>query len=263
MIKIKENNQDKFVIRQYPVKYWLAFSFLFILSLIFCCHIVFQAPISSSLTCTKSLFNTNNCELIESALLNKNLTHKSIKNIHHPQKTFARKNNPIYLKIDYKYLTKIYYPSGWIIDPFLYRTNKQVAREITQLNNFINSWDSNQKIVINRKVPPVFHIVIWLLLLYPLLPVIIVFIYPVTTYYFDADENTLTVEENILFSRNRESYVLSKLKITSLVKHREVLILLKLDKQKNYTFNDFIDADEASKFFNLLKKFIPSETQNS
>ncbi|MEM9507578.1 MAG: hypothetical protein AAGA16_07795, partial [Cyanobacteria bacterium P01_E01_bin.35] len=67
-----------------------------------------------------------------------------------------------------------------------------------------------------------------------------------------------TVEENILFSRNRESYVLSQLKITSLVKHREVLILLKTDKHKNYTFNDFIDANEASKLFKLLKKFIPS-----
>ncbi|MEM8675345.1 MAG: hypothetical protein AAGF83_15940, partial [Cyanobacteria bacterium P01_G01_bin.67] len=156
------------------------------------------------------------------------------------------------------YLKKIYYPSGWIIDPFLYRTDKQVVKEVTQLDNFINSWDSNQKIVISRKVPPVFHVVIWLLLLSTLLPVVIVFIYPVATYYFDLNENNLTVEENILFSRNRESYVLSQLKITSLVKHREVLILLKTDKHKNYTFNDFIDANEASKLFKLLKKFIPS-----
>ena len=262
MIKIIKSNKNELIIKQYPLNHWLVCGLLFILVVFFNYHIFFQSPISSTLTCNKGLFNTNNCELNESALLKKNLTHKLIKNINHPKKRFASRNNAIYLKTEYANMKIFYYPSSWIIDPFLDRTDRQVAKEVDQLNDFINSWNSNQKLVIKRKVPHIFFILIWLLFIFTTpLPIFIVFIAPITIYFFDLHNNSFAINETILFSSKEKGYALSKLKIASLIKNQEQVISLKTNEDKTYIFNNFINETEAFNLFELLKKIVAIKTK--
>ncbi|MEL6928473.1 MAG: hypothetical protein AAFO95_07555 [Cyanobacteria bacterium J06600_6] len=96
MLRIVESSPKLLKLKQYPANQWLVFIFAALLSILAAYHTFFQSPISSSLFCTKDFFNITNCRLIESALLNPNLTDRQIKNIKEPHKqTIGGKSNVI------------------------------------------------------------------------------------------------------------------------------------------------------------------------
>ena len=265
MIRIIKSSKDRLIIRQYPANKWLAFIFLAFLSVLFFYHSFFQSPISSSLICYKGFLGTTNCELIESALLNQDLTHKYIKNIKEPHKHFSSRNNVIWLKTEIKVwhgrIKNVYYPSSWFLDPFLYRTDKQVLSEVEKLNNFIHNRSNLQKLTITRKVPAVFSIIVWILLLPMSLPLVFLFILPVYTYCFDLQTNRLSITETILFTPNKEIFSLEGLKILLKMDNNESSIVLETTSEKTYTLNDFVTEREAPHIFALLKQLIPSITK--
>lgn len=264
MIRTLESDRDKLIIKDYPLRWWLAFIFLAMLIIICNYYLFFILPVSSSLTCTKNFLNTTNCELVESSVFNKNLTHQTITNIYKVKQGIGSKSNSILLKTKIKlrgYIKNIYFPSRSLIRTKLYRSKNQLQREIEQINNFIHSWN-NKTPILNVKMPPLFFLVIWLMPLTILVPLTVIFICPIITYTFESQKNSLTIQELILFSTEEKRYSLNKLEIDFSIEKddRHPSISIKTDRDKTYTINDFENKVEAIKLLKSLKKFIPTET---
>ena len=276
MIRIITNSQNKFIFKDYPTKYWLAFVFLFILILLLDYYVLFLSPNSSSLICTKRFLNTTNCELIETSFFNPNLTHKTITNIQKPRIAFGGRVGKIWLKTEIDFwggsIKNIYYPSSGIFGLRLYNINQQVRLDVEKLNNFIQNRNSNKVLIIqrprrttNKQLSSIFNIfrilLVSLILGFPLfIPVIVIFIVPITTYSFDSQKDILTVKQFILFSTEEKSYPLNQLAIISLVENKEEKqpsISIKLERAKTQTINDFKNKAEAINLLNLLKNFVP------
>jgi len=258
MIRILESSTDKLKIKQYPANQWLAFIFLSLLSIIAAYHIFFQSPIDSSLICTKNFLNQTNCQLIESALLNHDLTDRQIKNVKEPHKTISGRSNVIWLATDINIwrgkIQNIYYHSSLFLDPFLYRTNKQVSTEINKLNSFINSPKDSQKLKIERKVPKLFLVIVWMMILPLSLPVVFIIIFPVVTYSFNAKANSLTVAETLLFSTEEKEYSLENFKIKSKIDDKEPSIVLTIGDGQ-FIFKEFTGEKNLPKILELIKPF--------
>ena len=255
MIRVKNKDKEQLTIKQYPTKLWFAFIFLLLFTLTLSFYSFCKSPIYSSLNCTKSLFNSTNCELIESALLNKQLTHQYIENIKKPEKASGR-SNVIWLKTEVKIwhgrIKNIYYPSNWFFDPALYRTNRQVTEEISKLNNFIHD-KHQQQLIIERKVHFWFYVIVWFLVLPTLLPIIIIFIYPIKTYIFEPLNNKLLIKEFIPLTK--EKVVSSKkLETIKLIKDRNKSILIKANDKEIAKFN-FYSESKLSEIFILIKHY--------
>lgn len=124
MIITIESTIERLKIKQYPASQWQAFILLALLSILSSYHMFFQSPIFSSLTCSKDFFNRTNCQLVESAILNPNLTDRYIKNVKKPYKKSGRKNNVIWLttniRIWHRKIQNILSSSQSFFDPFLY-----------------------------------------------------------------------------------------------------------------------------------------------
>ena len=260
MIRIIESSAKQLKFKQYPANQWLAFIFLALLSILASYHIFFQSPISSSLTCSKDFFNRTNCQLVESALLNHNLTDKQIKNVKEPhRKTIEGRSNVIWLATDIKIwhgrIQNVYYPSSLFLDPFLYRTNRQVSTEIEKLNSFINSSQNGETLTIERKVPKLFFVLAWILILPLVLPIVFILICPTVTYYFDLETNSLTIVEKILFSPEETAYPLKDLKIISKIKDKDPSIVLTINDETKYILKEFAREKELPKILKLIKPF--------
>ena len=276
MIKIIENRQDKFIFKDYPINYWSAFAFLFLLAIALDYYTLFLSPNSSSLICTKSFFNTTNCELIETSFFNKNLTHKTITNIQKPKIAFGGRVGKIWLKSEIDLwggsIKNIYYPNSSIFSIRLYNINRQVRLDVKKLNNFIQSWNTDKVLIIQRPISTtdkqlssIFNIFRLLLLgsilILPLfIPITIIFIVPITTYSFDSQKNTLSIRELIFFTIKETNYPLNKIVVTSSIENREEkqpLISIKIEREKTQTINDFKNKAEALNLLNSLKNFVP------
>ena len=259
MIKIVETSANKLKFKQYPANQWLAFIFLLLLGILVAYHILFQSPISSSLSCSKDFFNRTNCQLVESAFLNHNLTNKHINNIKEPRKTNGRRNNAIWLATDIKIwhgkIQNVYYPSSFSSDPFLYRTNRQVFMEIEKLNKFINGYGSDSLLTIQREVPKSFSILIWIYAIPFLLPAVWIILFPITTYSFDLKSNKITVLETILWSSKERQYPLESLTVISKIEQEESSIALIVKAKQEYILKDFGREKVLPKILELIKPF--------
>ncbi len=261
MIIIKENNKDRLIIKDHPAKYWLAFMFLAILIIIDNYYLFFLFPISSSLTCNKVFLNTANCELVESSLINKNLTHRTVANIHKAKQGTYGQSHSILLKTEIRLkgnIKNIYFPSRSLIRTHLYRSNRKLQRNIKQINDFIHSWN-NQTLILNKKMPSLFFIVVWLMPLPILVPLTAIFIYPIVAYSFDSQKNSLTIQELIFFSPEEKRFYLNELKISSSVENKAqkyLAVYIKTSKEKTYEINDFENKEEALNLLKLLSQYI-------
>ena len=221
---------------------------------------MFQSPINSSLVCSKDFLNRTNCQLIESALLNPNLTNRQIKNVKEPhRKTIEGRSNVIWLATDIKIwhgrIQNVYYPSSLFLDTFLYRTNRQVSTEIEKLNSFINSSRNGETLTIERKVPKLFFILVWILILPLVLPIIFIFICPIVTYDFDLKTMSLSVAERILFSLEETAYSLKDLKIISKIQDKEPSMVLIAKDRREYIIKDFRKEKVLPKILEFIKPF--------
>ena len=256
MIKVVASNEEQLIIKHYPTKLWLAFIFWLIFSFTLYCYTLFQSPIYSSLTCTKSFFNNTNCELVESALLDDRLTHQYINNVSKPRKS-GGKSNTIWLKTEARLwhgsIKNIYYPSNWFFDPALQRSNKHVTEEISKLNNFIHSRDK-QTLTISREVPPLFSILVIILVLPCSLPLVFIFILPITTYSFECSTSKLTIKEFIPLLR-KKTVSFEELNNLQLKTDRDSILLKVKDKEIG-NFNDFASKEEYLEVLELIKQYI-------
>ncbi len=265
MIKIIECSEDKLIIKDYPTNYWFAFFVLAVLAIALNYYFLFLSPTSSSLTCTKGFLNTTNCQLLETSFLNKDLTHKTITNIQKPRKVFGYRVRKIWLKTEINILgdgiKNVYYPNSNIFDPYLYRTDREV-RDIDRLNDFIHN-RNEQSLKLERKMPTGFYVVIWLVPVTILLPILVIFIYPIITYSFYSQRNSLTIRETIFFSLQEKTYSLNELEISSTIENEEKkqsIISIKVDSGKTYKINDFINKAEAINLLKLLNRFVSIKT---
>ena len=273
MIRIIDSSEDKLILKDYPINYWSAFIFSFVLLIILEYCVLFLSPNSSTLICTKSFLNTTNCELIETSFFNKNLTHKTITNIQKPRIAFNGRVGKIWLKTEidlWHGIKNVYYPNSSAFGLSLYNINQQVRLDIEKLNNFIHSWNTNKVLTIQRpirrrekKVSFVFNI-FGLILLGSILiiPLVVIFIIPITTYSFDSPKNSLTIKKLIFFSVKKQSYPLNQLLITSSLENKEEKqpsISIKLELEKTQIINDFENKAAALKLLNLIKNFVPIE----
>lgn len=275
MIRIIDSSEDKLIFKDYPINYWLAFIFLFVLIIILEYCVLFLSPNSATLICTKNFLNTTKCELIETSFFDKNLTHKTITNIQKPRIAFNGRVGKIWLKTEidlWHGIKNVYYPNSSAFGLRLYNINQQVRLDIEKLNNFIQSWNKNKVLIIQRPIRTakkqgsfIFKF-FWLLLLGSILisplfiPIIAIFIFPITTYSFDSLKNSLIVKELILFSVKEQSYPLNQLVITSTLENKEEKqpsIFIKLEREKTQIISDFENKAEALKLLNLIKDFIP------
>lgn len=258
MIKVLATNGEQLIIKHYPTKFWLAFSFAFIFGFILYCYTLFQSPIYSSLTCTKDFFNNTNCKLVESALLNDRFTHQYINNVSKPRKAGGR-SNTILLKTEARLwhgsIKNVYYPSNLFFDPALQRSNKYVTEEISELNNFIHSRDQ-QTLTISREVSPLFSILAGILVLPCSLPLVFILIFPITTYYFKSSTTELTIKEFIPLVR-KETVSLEKFNNVQLTTDRDSILLEVKDKEIG-NFNDFTSKEEYLEVLELIKQYIPA-----
>ena len=265
MIKIIERSEDKLVIKDYPTNYWFAFFVLTILAIALNYYFFFLSPASSSLTCTKGIFNTTNCQLLERSFFHKELTHKTITNVQKPRKVSGYRVGKIWLKTEISVwgggIKNIYYPNSNIFGPYLYRTDREVSQDLDRLNNFIHSQDKQLRL--NRKMPSVFYIVAWLFPFTILPPILAIFIYPIITYTFYTQQNILTIKELVFFSPKEEKYSLEKLKISSTIENRNIKqrsLSIKIDSEKTYKIDDFTNETEALNLLKLLSQFVAIET---
>ena len=275
MIKIIESSKDKFIFKDYPINYWLAFAFLFLLAIVCDYYILFLSPNFSALICTKSFLNTTNCELIETSFFNKNLTHKTITDVKKPKIAFGGRVGKIWLKTEidiWHGIKNVYYPNSSIFGLRLYNINQQVRLDVKKLNNFIQSWHTNKVLIIQRPIKTadkqlqsifdIFKLIILsLILIIPLfIPITVIFIVPITTYSFDFQKNTLSIQELIFFTAKETSYPLNKIVVTSSIENKEEKqpsISIKLEKEKTQAINDFKNKAEALNLLNSLKNFVP------
>ena len=275
MIKIIENSKDKLIFKDYPINYWLAFIFVFVLIIILDYYVLFLSPNSSSLICTKSFLNTTNCELIETSFFNKNLTHRTITNVQKPRIAFGGRVGKIWLKTEidiWHGIKNVYYPNSSIFGLRLYNINQQVRLDVKKLNNFIQSWNTNKVLIIQRPIritdkqpSPILNffslLLLGLILILPLfVSIIVIFIVPITTYTFDSQKNTLSIREIIFFTAKETSYPLNKIVVTSSIENKEEKqpsISIKLEQAKTQTINDFKNKEEALNLLNSLKNFVP------
>lgn len=126
-------------------------------------------------------------------------------------------------------IKNIYYPSNWFFDPALHRSNRHVTKEISKLNNFIHS-RNKQTLSISREVSPLFSILAVILVLPCSLPLVFIFIYPITTYSFEPSINKLTIKEYIPLVR-KETVRLEELDDVQLITNRQSILLKKKIKR--------------------------------
>lgn len=249
MIRVRNKDKEQLTIKQYPTNQWWISIFLLLFILTLNYYGFYKSPIYSTLNCTKDLFYSTNCELIESALLNEKLTYQYIENIKKPEKASGR-SNVILLKTELKIwhgrIKNIYYPSNWFFDPALYRTDRQVTEEISKLNDFIKNKHQRQ-LIIERKVAFLFHIIVWFLLLPTLLPIIFIFIYPIKTYIFEPLNNRLLIKEFIPLTKE-ETVSNENLETIEIITDANKSISIKAnDKEVGK-----IDFDSESEFTEIL-----------
>lgn len=134
-------------------------------------------------------------------------------------------------------------------------SNKQVSAEIEKLNTFINSSPNELTLTIERKIPKLFSIFAWMLILPLLLPILFLILYPVTTYSFNLETDSLAIAETILFSTEEKIYSLNQLKIISKNEDKYPSIILAIDDETEYTLKDIAGEKELPKIQKLIKPF--------
>ena len=144
----------------------------------------------------------------------------------------------------------------------LYNINQEVLQDIDKLNNFVQSWNSDRTLIIQRprvkQIPSILNIFSLLLfssvLIFPILiSIAAIFIYPIITYTFDLQKNTLILQKLIFFSVKETSYSLNELVITSSIENKEEKqpsISIKLEREKTHIINDFKNKAEALNLLN-------------
>lgn len=189
MIIIAESSDKQLILKDYPFRGWLAFICLAIFVVLCNYQVFFRTPIHSYLNCRKEIFNSISCESIESSLLNNNLTSKTVSNIYEAKKVFGSKSNVIKLEqhtnIWNSKVKKVYYPSNSYFSPYLYRTNKQVDLEISQIDNFVHNWDNNQTLRLTREISWFLLIFLLLLPFTIIIPLVAIIMQPIVTYLFN------------------------------------------------------------------------------
>jgi len=259
MIRIIENSANKLTIKQYPANSWLVCIFAALLSSFLGYYTFFQSPISSYLVCTKDFFNQTNCELIESALLNHDLNDRQIENIKDPHKTISSRSNVILLttgiNIWRRKIQNIYYPSSLFLDPFLYRTNKQVSTEINKLNDFIKRPRDSQTLTIKREIPKPFLIIVWIQIIPVSLPIVFIFTFSIQTYCFNLRDRNFIVAETIFFATEEQEYSLKDLKVISKIDNTEPSIVLTINNKQEYILKDLVGEKELPKILKLIEPF--------
>jgi|GEM_PF-5983724 len=260
MIRIIESSADKLRIKQCPANSWIVCIFAALLSAFLGYYTFFQSPISSSLVCTKDFFNRTNCELIESAVFDRNLTDRHIKNIKEPRIKIGGRNTSIFLKTDINIwhgnIKNLYYPSSLVSDPFLARSNKLVLAEIEKLNSFIERPRDSQTLTIERAVPKPFCIIGWMSILPLLLPPVFIFILPIQTYCFNLRDRNFSVAKTIFYTTEKKEYSLKDLKVISRIDNTEPSIILTVNNKQEYILKDLVREQELPKVLKLIKPFI-------
>lgn len=127
--------------------------------------------------------------------------------------------------------------------------------EISKLNNFIHSRDK-QTLTINREVPPLFSVLAVILVLPCSLPLIFLFIYPITTYDFKNSTSKLIIKEFIPLVR-KETINFEELEDLQLISNSKSILLKVKDKEIG-NFNDFTSKEEYLELLELIKQYIPA-----
>ena len=256
MIEIVENKQDKIVIKDYPYKYWLVYICLTIATLLFNYETFVMTPLKSTLDCQKGFLNTNSCQITEYSLFNRNLIKKKVNNIHHVKPSVSSNNRNILLKTELKgNVQNVYFPSRLFFNTPMYTTEKEFKTDIQRINNFINRWQQDEVLIINKKIPILFYVTF---LAYPLMligSISAIFTCPILTYIFNFLQNYLIVEEKALLSKNEQNYSINKLKLAS-VEEQKNSILLNTNSKMSYLLDDFQNQQEAVEILNILKQHI-------
>ena len=262
MIIIVESSDKKLILKDYPFRGWLAFICLGIFVVLCNYQAFFRTPIHSYLNCRKEIFNSISCELIESSLLNNDLTSKTVSNIYEAKKVQGSKSNVIKLEQHTNIWNsrgkKVYYPSNSYFGPYLYRTNRQVDLEISQIDDFVHNWDNNQTLTLTREISWLSLIFLLLLLSTIIIPLVAIIMQPIVTYLFDLQKKSLIIEELIFFSPKETMFSLNELEIGFSIKNQRKSIILKPNLETSYVLNDFENEGELLNILNLLNQFILS-----
>ena len=258
MIDIIKRDRQQLIIKRYPAKMWLAFIFLFILLIGLDYYTLFYLPVYSSLTCTKGFLNNNTCTLAESSSLNKNFTYRNVHNIHHAEHRIRTKS--IFLKAEFHLkgnIENIYFPTRSWTRPNLYHTNGELQIDIKKINDFIHN-RNEQSLEIKKGMPSSTRTLpLFLIPLIPsLLPLIIIVIFPITTYSFKSLTNKLTIKEFIPLSR-KETINFEELEDVELITNSKSIVLKVKDKEI-VNFNNFTSKEEYLKVLELIKQYIPA-----
>lgn len=198
--------------------------------------------------------------MIESSLLNNDLTSKTVSNIYEAKKVFGSKSNVIKLEQHTNIWNsrgkEVYYPSNSYLSPYLYRTNRQVDLEISQIDNFVHNWDNNKTLTLTREISWLSLIFLLLLPCTIIIPLVAIIMQPIVTYLFDLQKKSLIIEELIFFSPKETMFSLNELEINFSIKNQEKPIILKPNPETSYVLNDFKNEDELLNILNLLNQFI-------
>ena len=116
------------------------------------------------------------------------------------------------------------------------------------MNNFINSKNS-QILTIKKEALKIFSIIIKLLILLLSLPVLLIVIYPITTYSFNSKKNSWTVTDTALSSTKKTN-------------NQEFPILLIINDRQEY-IKDFKEEKVLPKILELIKPFTTVSAKNS
>ncbi|MEL6929776.1 MAG: hypothetical protein AAFO95_14200, partial [Cyanobacteria bacterium J06600_6] len=101
-----------------------------------------------------------------------------------------------------------------------------------------------------------FFSIVWMLILPFSLPILFLFIYPVTTYSFNSEENSFVVAETMLFSTEEIKYALKHLKVIPKTKDKALFIVLTIKDEREYILKEFAREKELPKILKLIKPFI-------
>ena len=259
MIQILENDDDKIILRRYPIKNWLAFFCLTASIATLNYLVLFNAPVYSSLTCDRAWLNTIDCELLESSLFKSDLRHQTIKNIGEAQHILNNGRILLNTEIDllHNQIKNNYFPSHSFLgfyDIYLYRFPRQALNEAKQIKNFVNNRKQN-KLEITRKLFSLLYPFLLLLPVTILISIFCILAQPITTYIFNFKQNKLTIVEKSSFTSDRKSHSIDSLKITSTDEQKNS-IMLTTNTKTSYLFDYFQNPKQASKAIDKLKQHI-------
>ena len=285
MIKFIEHNDKKLKFVSYPLVEFINYFILLFLFIPLLYWGLYLSPIHSSLTCQKTFFARIDCQLEEKSLLNPHLKEIDIKNVkkvgtHFPGSKDSRiiikaNPHPPYLHIN-RYQKTYFYPSN----PFsliLWRNFNPLnwfgsPNQNKQLDDFLRGKLNRSILQLELAIKGADYLIIGFFFSIPLLFIFNIFYWliasPVAnTYEINLVNKSLTrLNRRLLLKNTVREYPLDKIEnikleiddTNSFSSGRITFELL----DNNYLLDEFINAEEGKRNFQIIKGFIAKNSNS-